>query len=108
MAILQLIRIDGETVLEVTPEPIIKDGKIINHEELKRFYQDKYLKDCRIKRGIFMDIPEPRPEPQPDIIYTGLTPKDWNEFNQLKARMNALDTKILQLLSKKKEEGKPF
>ena len=38
------------------PVPIIKDGIVVNADELKKFYQERYERNCRIRRGMFNDL----------------------------------------------------
>jgi len=42
----------------IAPKAIIKNGKVINHQQLERYYRDKHERDYLIQRGIFRDLRE--------------------------------------------------
>ena len=86
-----------------TPKAIIEDGKVVNHEELKRYWSDWRFRQDRIQRGMFQDIRE-QEEPQELVPDTPEWARNqWDSVRQLRAMVNHVNQKVTEMRAKKKD-----
>ncbi len=93
------------------PKAIIKDGKILNHEQLERYWVDWHRRDDIIRRGIFRDLKESQDtfaEPKPQMIehvvrHSQLGPKEFDLLQQTALKLDYLAKKLSSHLEYKKK-----
>lgn len=100
------------------PKAIIKDGKVVNAEQLKRYYRDKRERDYFIQRGayqdkayekLYSDVPiettDKRARLKPDVPWAK---EQWQSVQQLRAMVNHLNNKITELRAVKKKTQQDY
>ncbi len=103
--------------MKQAPTAIIEDGKVVNHEELKRYWADYNFRQDKMRRGMFNDLREereaaPLSEPQEVIhrhinYHSDISKKQWDRVEQALFLVNHLDKKVKELFKKKsKKQGK--
>ena len=93
---------------ELGPKPIIEEGKVINHEQLKRYWAGVAERKARIQRGTFRDLRDAREQsstpgtvPQPEPEWTR---GQWDYIRQLRAMVNHLNIKVTEMRAEKKKD----
>lgn len=85
------------------PKQVIKDGKVVNAEQLRRYWRDWRERDTIIHRRMFQDIREAEAqeeEPQPQA--PEWTKRQFDIINQLRGQMIHLENKVIKLYERKK------
>ena len=83
--------------MKQTPTAIIEDGKIVNHEELKRYWDDYNSRKDRMRRMMFQDLrdAEPLSEKPQEIVHTvrhsEMGKKEFDLLKQMVLRVDHLD-----------------
>ena len=93
-----------------SPKAIIVDGKVVNHEQLKRYYADR--RNAIIRRGMFQDLAE---QEYPKEVLSYPEPEwnknQWDFVLQIKAEVQGWRQKhaemMLELDKKQKPKRKP-
>ena len=83
----------------IAPKAIIENGKVINHQQLERYYRDKHERDYLIQRGIFRDLREAQrenPEKIPQVIehihrHSDMSKKEFDLLQQMILKVEYLE-----------------
>ncbi len=92
-------------VMRSPPKAIIKDGKVVNAEQLRRYWRDKGERDWVIRQGMFRDIREAEAQeekPQPET--PEWSSRQFDIVNQLRGQVLHLENRVIKLLEKKTVE----
>ena len=74
------------------PEAIIKDGKVVNADQLKQYWAGRYHQDCIARREMFSILRDGQPDP-------GLREPSEHDLEELHERILALEERP-QLIEK--------
>lgn len=94
-------------------------GKVVNAEQLRRYWRDRNLLLYRMRRGMFADLPElyhePRREAPPlleqEIIHrhihydSDVSKKQWGRIDAISGQLNFLQTKLNEHIDAAKKAG---
>jgi len=90
------------------PKAIIENGKVVNADKLRHYWEERNRLNYRMRRGMFADLEalselsQPEREPEPKIIFRP-RPVD-KEIDQLKVQVLHLQSKVIEYLKQKKAE----
>ena len=85
-----------------SPRAIIKDGKVVNAEQLRRYWRDRSERDYIIRRGMFQDLERDSKEIQESQPEPPWTKRQFDIINQLRGQMIHLEKKVIELYKKEK------
>ena len=94
--------------MKQAPRAIIKDGKVVNHEELKRYWADYHFRRDRMRRMMFQDLRDTEPlviKPQ-EIVHivrhSNMGKQEFDTLQQLSREVTYLRNEVKELSKKKK------
>src|SRR3990167_184527 len=74
---------------------ISKEGNIVNHEELRQYWRDRYEEDCRLERAIFNDLRDRSEIKAAKLLAEVFRPRPVDaEIDQLKSKLAYFQTKL--------------
>ena len=90
------------------PVAIIVAGKVENAEQLRRYWRDWRERNDRIRRGMFADLEaieqvSSTAGSSPEPIVQPWAKEQWQYVQQLRAQVNYLNNKMLELRAEKKK-----
>lgn len=94
------------------PKAIIEDDKVVNHDQLVRYWRDRSLVLDRMRRATFDDIRNETPEPEPleeRVIvyrYSNMSKQESDTLQQAWRKIAYLEKKLAESQTKRKPRGK--
>ena len=89
--------------MKQAPKAIIKEGKVINHEELKRYWADYNFRQDRIRRRMFNDLRKERvlEEETPQVIehihrHSDMSQKDFAQLQQIVRKVDYIEKHLVE------------
>jgi len=95
-------------MIKQAPKAIIEDGKVVNHEELKRYWADYHDRKDRMQRMMFQDMRDAEPlVTKPQVVehihrHSDMGKKEFDLLQQMVLKVDHLDEKVNELYKKKK------
>ena len=92
------------TFLGLVPKAVIQDGKVMNADVLKRYWERYWERKWIIQRGIFNDLREAQPEVrEPEVVRTEVIHRHSDMSSKEFARLQSLEGEVKYLRQKLEE-----